>query len=128
MCQISKEKISRAREWLEQRAGEDDFGDGEIDDEAGDVDECSNERSGSAGGIEAAFAKNEGENSAGKSAKSDHAEQAERDGESDQEIVFAVGVPEGLPNQDADQANYTENSAEHNTSGNFAADDPPPVF
>jgi hypothetical protein len=113
---------------LEERAGENDPGDGEIDDEAGDVDKCGDEGSGGAGGIKATLAEDAGEHGAGESAEGDDTEQAESDGEGDQEVVFTIGVPERLPDQNAREADDAENGAEHHAGGNFAADDAPPVL
>ena len=69
---------------------EDDAGDGEIDDEAGDVDKSGHEGGGGAGGVETEAAENEREHGPDDGAEENHADQTEGNRERDQKIMWTV--------------------------------------
>jgi cobalamin biosynthesis protein CobT len=96
---------------LEERASKDNFRHGEIDDQPSHVDKRRDKGSGSTGGIETTPAEDEREHGAGESAESDDAEKTEGNGQGDQKVVLTVGVPNGLPNQNASHADYPEDDA-----------------
>src|SRR5262245_22908750 len=105
---------------LQKDAAEDDVGDREIDDEAGDVDEGGDKGSGGAGGIEAATAKNEREHGTGEGAEHDDADEAATDGEGDDAEVLTVGAAQIVPQQDAGDADHAEDRSKCDASEQLA--------
>ena len=112
---------------LKQGAVEDEHGGGEVDDEAGDVDEGGDEGGGGSGGVEAEAFEDEGEHGAGDAAPEDDADEREADGQSDEMPVGAVDCGEGAPEGDATVADGSESQAEECAGGEFAQEDVFPV-
>src|SRR5688572_10852063 len=73
--------LSVTTHYSQKRSAKQEAGEGEIDDQPADVDDCRNERGRGAGGIESEAAKNEGEHGAGHGAKQNDADQAAADGQ-----------------------------------------------
>src|SRR6266853_1132504 len=119
---------------------------GEIDDQAGDVDEGGDQGRGDGGGVQADPAEQEGEHGAHERAPEDDADEGDADGETDLVVEagdvvdrvralldeLAIGIVVGevdpLPDVDAEQADEPEEDAQDEAAGGLATQDPEPVL
>src|SRR6185295_4088029 len=87
-------------ETSKQRASQDQAGESEIDDEAGDVHQRRDEGRRGARRVESQSAQEERQRRADEGPPQDHSDQAQRYGDGDQPAVRAVGMECGLPDRD----------------------------
>src|SRR5580698_1772147 len=123
--------MGEGRAWmmgrLEHNAAHNKQRHGEINYEAGDVDEGGNKRGGGGSGVSAESLENDREHAAGEGAPEYDAHECDTDGGSEQDAVRTVGMEDHIPKQDAGETDDAKDGAKHKAGLQFTADNAPPV-
>jgi len=124
---VSKDFTFQDNSWLEQNATQDDACHGEVDDQAGDVNERGHKRGGGAGGIQSTTAQDKWQHGTRERAKHDHPDQTTAYGKSDHQIVLPVGPAQRVPKKNSRDADDPEDCSEYYTREQLPADHFPPI-
>src|SRR5208337_5394131 len=110
-----------------ERAGEHHFGHAKVNDESGDIDQSRHKRSRRTGRIKAAAPQNKWQHRSRDSPEGHNAEQAQRDGNSHQQVILSIGLCHRLPDNDSKKSNGAEQAPQCYSRHQLAADYAPPV-
>jgi len=112
---------------LEERAGEEEGADAEVDGESGDVHECGDEGGGGGGGVELESFEEEREHRADENGPEDDAEDGGGDGGADLDGVVRFGEADEVEGVGDGEAVDAEGEPEDEACDEFVSDDASPV-
>ena len=112
---------------LEKSAPHDEEGDGEIDNQTGDIDEGSDEGCGGSGGVGPEFFEHDREHAAGDGTPEHYSHQGKAYGKGDEPSMFSIGMEDLIPKHDPGEADDPERGTEQEAGQELAPHDAPPV-